>query len=143
MERLIVFDSIFGNTEKIARRIGKALGSRASTATLHVREVRAEHLEGLKLLLVGSPARAFRATGAIVGFVGSFAPGALDGVGVAAFDTRISTTDTNSRFLSFMVRLFGYAAESIARKLQKKGGRLAALPEGMVPGHQFSLPWAM
>jgi len=103
MERLIVFDSIFGNTEKIARRIGKALGSRASTATLHVREVRAEHLEGLKLLLVGSPTRAFRATRAIVGFVGSVAPGALHGVGVAAFDPKISTADTNSRFLSFMV----------------------------------------
>jgi len=49
---------------------------------------------------------------------------------VAAFDTRISTADVRSRLLKMMARLFGYAAKPIADGLQKKGGALAAPPEG-------------
>jgi flavodoxin len=130
MNGLVVYDSVFGNTEKVALAIAGALGSKNSVAALRVGEVKPEHLEGVKLLVVGSPTRAFRPTPATTKFVGSFPPKGLQGVGVAAFDTRISTADTSSRFLSFMVKLFGYAAEPIAGKLQKKGGRLVAPPEG-------------
>ena len=31
--------------------------------------------------------------------------------------------------LTFMVKIFGYAAETMARKLQKKGGTLVVPPE--------------
>jgi len=54
----------------------------------------------------------------------------LKGVKVAAFDTRISTADVNSRLLNILVKLFGYAAKPIAYKLEKKGGSLIIPPEG-------------
>jgi len=130
MKALVVYDSVFGNTEKVALAVAEALGPKDSVTARRVGEVKPEHLDGLSLLVVGSPTRAFRPTPATTGFVGSLPPDALQGVGVAAFDTRISTADTNSRFLNFMVKLFGYAAEPIAAKLQKKGGKLAAAPEG-------------
>jgi flavodoxin len=132
MERLVVYDSVFGNTEKVALAIAGALGPKDGVAALKVGDVKPQHLEGVKLLVVGSPTRAFRPTPATTKLVGSFAPQGLQGVGVAAFDTRISTADTSSRFLSFMVKLFGYAAEPIAGKLQKKGGKLVAPPEGFL-----------
>ncbi|MDD4346819.1 MAG: hypothetical protein PHZ11_08045 [Desulfitobacteriaceae bacterium] len=49
---------------------------------------------------------------------------------VLAFDTRISAKDTNSKVLNVFIKVFGYAAEPIGEKLQKKGGNLIAPPEG-------------
>jgi flavodoxin I len=134
MKALIVYDSVFGNTEKVAQAIAGALGPADSVTAVKVGEAGPEHLEGVSLLLVGSPTRAFRPTPGATGFVRSLSPTALQGVRVAAFDTRISTADANSGFLKFLVKLFGYAAEPLAAKLQKKGGTPAAPPEGFFVG---------
>jgi hypothetical protein len=54
---------------------------------------------------------------------------------VAAFDTRFTETEIGRvRILAFFVSLFGYAAEPIASRLQKKGGNLAVPPEGFYVG---------
>ncbi len=97
---------------------------------LRVKDVTPEQLKGIDLLFVGSPTRAFRPSDATRAFLAGLPAGSLSGVKVAAFDTRISAEDTNSGFLRFMVKLFGYAAKPIANQLQKKGGALAQPPEG-------------
>ncbi len=130
MKTLIVYDSFFGNTEKIAQAIGNSLGSKENVETLRVSEVKPEQLIGLELLIVGSPTRVFKPTKAIMGFLNKIPLNVLKGVKVAAFDTRISTVDVNSRFLNILVKLFGYAAKTIAYKLEKKGGSLIIPPEG-------------
>jgi len=130
MKTLIVYDSFFGNTEKIAQAIGNSLGSKENVETLRVSEVKPEQLIGLELLIVGSPTRVFKPTKAIMGFLNKIPLNVLKGVKVAAFDTRISTADVNSRFLNILVKLFGYAAKPIAYKLEKKGGSLIIPPEG-------------
>jgi hypothetical protein len=38
------------------------------------------------------------------------------------------------RILAFFVKIFGYAAQPIADRLQKKGGELAVPPEGFYVG---------
>ncbi|MDO9547751.1 MAG: hypothetical protein Q7J65_02155 [Candidatus Marinimicrobia bacterium] len=58
--------------------------------------------------------------------------GALKGVNVAAFDTRMSVKDVNSATLTFFVKIFGYAAEPIAARLRKKQGYLLVPPEGFI-----------
>jgi flavodoxin I len=130
MRALVVYDSFFGNTEQIAHAIGRALGAQGEAHAVRVGTVSAEHLAGLDVLIVGSPTRAFRASPAISKWLKGLGRNSLDGVRVAAFDTRIALSDVNSRFLSVMVRLFGYAAEPIAKGLTKKGGTLAIPPEG-------------
>ena len=132
MKTLIVYDSFFGNTEKIAQAIGNSLGSKENVETLRVSEVKPEQLIGLELLIVGSPTRVFKPTKAIMGFLNKIPLNVLKGVKVAAFDTRISTVDVNSRFLNILVKLFGYAAKTIAYKLEKKGGSLVIPPEGFL-----------
>jgi flavodoxin len=132
MNTLIIYDSFFGNTEKIAQAIGNSLGSKENVETLRVSEVKPEQLIGLELLIVGSPTRAFRPTKAIMGFLNKIPLNGLKGIKVAAFDTRISTVDVNSRFLNVLVKLFGYAAKPIAYKLEKKGGSLVIPPEGFL-----------
>lgn len=130
MNVLVVYDSVFGNTEKVAREIGRALESGATVKTLLVTEVDADQLSGVQLLVTGSPTRAFRPTQGIGGWLKNLPPGSLQGVTVAAFDTRIAAQDISSPVLRFLVSAMGYAAKSIAKRLEKAGGKLAAPPEG-------------
>lgn len=130
MKTLIVYDSFFGNTEKIAQAIGNSLGSKEDVETLRVSDIKLEQLIGLELIIVGSPTRVFKPTKAIMNFLNKIPLDSLKGVKVAAFDTRISTVDVNSRFLNILVKLFGYAAKLITDKLEKKGGSLIIPPEG-------------
>jgi len=133
MSVLIVYDSFFGNTAEVAQAMGAALTAAGEQVTTQgVGDVTPAHLPDLDLLVVGSPTRAFKPTKAIHRFLKQIPEQVLKGTRVAAFDTRISLTDVNSRLLNFLVKLFGYAAEPIAGKLQKKGGRLVLQPEGFI-----------
>jgi len=132
MKALVVFDSVFGNTEKIAREIGSALAPAGEVEVKRAGDVRLEQLKGLDLLLVGSPTRAFKATVATRKFLQSIPAHGLDGMKVAAFDTRADLETVHSALLSFMVKIFGYAAEPIAASLVKKGGVQAAAPAGFL-----------
>ena len=130
MKTLIVYDSVFGNTEQVALAIGNSLGSGEDVGTCRVSDIKPEQLNGLGLLIVGSPTRGFKPTEAITNLLNKIPADGLKGVQVTAFDTRISPADVNSRLLKIMVRLFGYAAKPIADKLEKKGGTLIIPPEG-------------
>jgi flavodoxin len=133
MKALVIYDSMFGNTEQVAQAIGQALLSEGhEVQTLRVTEASPQQATEVDVLLVGSPTRAFRPTPATVQFLKNIPDGGLQGVKVGAFDTRIALEDTGSRLLSFLVRLFGYAAEPIAKRLQKKGGAQALSPAGFI-----------
>jgi hypothetical protein len=54
----------------------------------------------------------------------------LQGKKAAAFDTRMDVKEVNKTFLTFMEKIFGYAAEPIGKALVKAGGSLALKPEG-------------
>jgi flavodoxin I len=134
MKALIIYDSFFGNTEKIARAIADALGSSMEVEVYKVSDAKPERLTGQDLLIVGSPTRAFRPSPGISGFLKNIPPNRLQGVKAAAFDTRISTVDIKSRALRFLVDLFGYAAKPISKKLGKKGAQIVIAPEGFLVG---------
>jgi len=132
MKALVVYDSFFGNTEKIAQAIGAALGSEPDVRVLKVGDVKPEYLAGINALVVGSPTRAFSASPAIKAWLKGLASGSLKGVKVAGFDTRADLKDVNSRVLTFLVGILGYAAEPIAARLLKKGGSQAMEPGGFL-----------
>ena len=132
MRAVVVFDSFFGNTEKIARAVGAALAAHGEVEVVRVTDAPPDALAGVDALVVGSPTRAFRATPAIRTFVRRIPRGGLRGVRVAAFDTRIAVREVGSRILSFLVRLFGYAAEPTDATLRGKGGVRAAEPAGFI-----------
>lgn len=130
MKSLVVYDSFFGNTEEIARAVAGVLASAGEVKAARVGDVDHGDLEGVELLVVGSPTRAFRATPATMEFLKELPPRSLAGVRVAAFDTRVDVAKVESKVLTFMVKLFGYAAQPIAKGLEKRGGLRAAVPEG-------------
>jgi flavodoxin len=131
MKAMVVYDSAYGNTEQIGQAIGKALGSAEDVATRRVGEARSEQLAGVDLLIIGSPTQRFSPTAATSAFVKGIPERGLEGVRVAAFDTRVQESEIEKvRILAFFVRIFGYAAKPIADRLEKKGGELAIPPEG-------------
>lgn len=120
-EKLVVYDSVFGNTAKVAQAIGESLGG---APVKKVAEVQSSDLEGLKILFVGSPTRAFRATPDTMNFLKGLGRDALKGVKAAAFDTRFPFENIESGILRFMAKLFGYADVKIAKALKKAGASL-------------------
>lgn len=136
MKTLVIYDSVFGNTGKIAQAIAAARG----TAAIPVDQATLVSLHGVEALIVGSPTRKFRPTDAISKFLSELPKNHLTGVRVAAFDTRIWLETIDSKAFRFIVDKGGYAASAIAKALEKKGGRLAAPGEGFfVTGEQGPL----
>ena len=121
MKALIVYDSVYGNTEKIARAIAEAITPSGEVKVLRAGEANPSELASINLLIVGSPTHGGRPTPAIQDFLNKVPELSLKSVNVAAFDTRISTK---------IVGVFGYAAGRIAGNLKRKGGTLIASPEG-------------
>jgi len=132
MKALVIYDSVYGNTEKIARAIAAGLELTAEVQVRPVAEVHAGQLTGLDLLVVGSPTQAF---GMITGpkeFLKSLPANAIKGVKVAAFDTRMSVQQVDSKIFTFMAGLFGYAAEKIEKGLKAIGGVPVTAPAGFI-----------
>lgn len=132
MNILIIYDSFFGNTEKVAFAMRDALQGNATVKCLRIHEATRDMLKDINFLIVGSPTRGFRPTKPIVQFLDKLPADILKDVKVAAFDTRIDVPRVNSRFLHFMVRIFGYAAQPIASRLARKGGVTIAPPAGFI-----------
>ena len=119
MKVLIVYDSMYGNTEKIARAIGEAITG--DVKLLRARDANPAELEPPDLLIIGSPTQGGRMTPVIQAFMDKIPEAAVKGVNVAAFDTRIPAK---------WVSIFGYAAGKIAGSLKAKGANIISPPEG-------------
>lgn len=130
MKTLIIYDSFFGNTEKIAVSIGKALGTAKTVTTIKVDKFKDSMLEGIDYLIIGSPTRGFSPTPSIKSFLKKIPTTGLSGIKVAAFDTRIPMGDNVPGFLRFMVKIFGYADKPILDLMLKKGGQETVPSEG-------------
>jgi flavodoxin len=130
MKILIIYDSVFGNTEQVARAMGDALKSRGELGVYRISTATPEPLKGLDLLIVGSPTRGFRPTEPIQTFLKNIPAHSLRGVKAAAFDIRIGGEDIQRPILRGLVKLEGNAAKPIGEALKKKGGSLVAEGEG-------------
>jgi flavodoxin I len=130
MKALIAYDSYFGNTQKIAEAVCKAFGSKDNVELKKAGEVQRDQLNGLDLLIIGSPTRAFQPGEGMKKFLNSLPSRSLNGVKVPTFDTRIKIEDTPVAILRFFSKIFGYAAKPMTAKLVNKGGNLLAPGEG-------------
>lgn len=131
MKNLVIYDSSFGNTEKIARAIAEVLASNGETRLIRVSEANVSDLESVKLLVVGSPTQGGMPTKALQYFLNKLPANILKDVKVAAFDTRFSEKD-QSFALRLLMKVIQYAAPRIAVSLKNKGGKLVAEPEGFI-----------
>ncbi len=151
MNTLVVYDSLFGNTERVAQAVAGALRAFGEVQAVRIEPsqpdeikrqeilrqyrvtgVRLEpahpvELQGVDMLILGCPTQAFKATPAMLSFLETISPASLSGMAVSCFDTRARGP-------------FGSAARAMARKLQKMGVSLLLPPESFfVKGMQGPL----
>ncbi len=127
MKNLVIYDSQFGNTEKIAQAIAESI----SASAVKVSNINNSSLDGLDILVVGSPTQGGRATAALNSFLEQIPAGKLEGVKVAAFDTRLDEKDVNFA-LKLLIKTIGYAAPKIVKILVSKGGKEIIPSEGFI-----------
>ena len=130
MKALIVYDSYFGNTEKIAQAVTKAMQPAISVDLVKIDQAQHSMLEGVDFFIIASPTRAFNPTPAVKSFLKKIPANGLSGIRVAAFDTRIRMGDNVPGFLQVMVKMFGYADKPMHDLLLKKGGQAIVPSQG-------------
>ena len=129
MKSLIIYDSQFGNTEKIARAIGDGLSGEIEVC--HIDQANISKLSGYDMIIIGSTPQGGKPTLAVQHFLNNILPDGLKNIKVAAFDTRFSEKDSNLA-LRLLMKTIGYAASKIAKVLEEKGGQLVVPPEGFI-----------
>jgi flavodoxin len=131
MKALVLYDSQFGNTEKVAQGIVQGIASHAEVQSHRLHEISPDQVEAYDLIVVGSPTQRFNATEAMKEFLTAIPAKRLRGKKVASFDTRFTEEHMrNTPVLKYFVWMAGYAAKPIAQALKKAGGELVAPPEG-------------
>jgi flavodoxin len=138
MKALAVYDTLHGNTEKIAHAICAGLASAAGVCAggevVKASDTQPDQLTGIDLLLVGAPTHGSQPSTLVHEFLNRIPNGALAGVKVAAFDTR-TDMDQQTGALRWIGKIFdrlGYAAPKISARLEKEGGQVIKAPEGFI-----------
>jgi len=88
MKALVVYDSVYGNTERIANAIAGAIVPSGDVKAVRPGEVSLSELQSVELLIVGSPVQGGRATKAVQTFLKNIPANGLGSISVATFDTR-------------------------------------------------------
>lgn len=117
---LVLYDSKYGNTERIAEAIALALQEALPTRLAAIADVEdcEGALAGIDLLVVGGPTHAHGISDPLKGPLECLGEHALDGVSVATFDTRAR----GPRVVT------GSAAVRLGRLLRRRGAWLVVPP---------------
>ena len=124
MNTLIIYDSLYGNTEAVASAIAGALGEAlpGQVETRRVSQVREAEWAEADLLVIGSPTHGALPTEAIQALLARIGPPETEGARAATFDTRLTWP--------FLARWGGFAAEKMADVLDDKGWTVTIEPGG-------------
>ncbi|HKX72465.1 MAG TPA: flavodoxin family protein [Candidatus Saccharimonadales bacterium] len=131
MKALILYDSTYGNTEKVAQAMAKAMPSIYQVDVLPLKDTHITDIITSDLIIVGSPTQAGRPTVALQHYLANLPTNVLGGIRVAAFDTRFEPAN-HGFWLRKLMRFIGFAANPIAKLLQSKHGTLVVPPEGFI-----------
>ena len=138
MKILILYDSFFGNTKKIAEIIHDELNKNNEIDFGKVGFKGCSYPKSYDLIIIGSPTRGFTCTKDILNFVKSLPVDSSD-ISFAIFDTNLDVKKINNRFLSFLVKRFGYSNDTIHKILNKKKGNIIGMEKFYVADNEGPL----
>lgn len=126
MRALVLYDSKFGNTERIAEEIALVLQETVPTRLASVADVGdcAKALEGIDLLVLGGPTHRHGVSAPLLETLECLERWAFGGIRVAVFDTRVH----GARLLT------GSAAARLARLVRRRGAWLVVPPASFIVG---------
>ena len=122
MNTLIIYDSKFGNTEKIAQAIATALSDHGTVHLVQADKADAFNLVNatdIQLLVIGGPTQIHGMSPAMKAFLNVIPPHALRGLPTVCFDTRYDS----ARWIT------GSAGRRFAQQLLNKGAHVVTQPE--------------
>lgn len=114
MKALVLYDSYFGNTQKIAEVIAKELGE--TSRAIRVSDFDKKDLENIDLLVLGSPIRGWQPSEGTNAFLVSLGKDDLAGVKATTFDTRVK------------LFIHGDAKDKMAKSLSAAGAEIITEP---------------
>ena len=120
MNTLVIYDSLYGNTEQLAVSMARVLTARGPSRSAHVNETPFTQLRDVDLLIFGCPTQQWNLTADMKIWLERAPLDALRNPQVACFDTR------------FRIPLWigRHAAPLLARALRRRGVTLLHPPEG-------------
>lgn len=124
---MLIYDSGHGSTKKVAETIAKVLDIPAKK----LNDTDTFDVEGLDLLIVGSPTYGGRPTPRVKEFLECLEYDELDDTQVASFDTRFDK-HKHGIMLWLLMSAIHFAAPRIAKELTASGGHLILSPEGFI-----------
>ena len=119
MKILIVYDSYYGNTLKVAKAYQENL-IKYEPELIKVDVITQNIVDSYDLIIIGTPTRIFNMTGKIKKMIRRLKFSDKD---FFAFDTRANMEKVEQKFLLKMVKKFGYAAEKVEASLIKKSAK--------------------
>jgi flavodoxin len=125
MNILVIYESKYGNTQKIAQAIAMSLRGYGTVQAMTADQADAFSLvnaDDLDLVFAGCPTQIHKMTSAMRKFLDKIPNDALRGLPAVTFDTRYDSPGWMS----------GTAARGIARELYDKGAYVAAKPESFL-----------
>jgi flavodoxin len=131
MKYMVVYDSAYGNTARIADVIGESLKKFGKSSVKQLEEVTDKDVKHADLIVIGSPTQGGRPTGPTLQFIEALPTKVMRGKKIAVFDTRFDM-DAQKFGLRLLMRTIGYAAAKMAHAAKRKGGDVISDPMGFI-----------
>jgi len=125
---LIIYDSVFGNTEKVATLLAaeiELLGKPSLART--VANVTDEEIKTAEVIVLGSPTRGFVPTDAMKLFLTEKAL-LLTNKKVSAFDTRLDPKAVQAKIMGWFVKKPSYANDYFEKEFEHAHAQLVVVP---------------
>lgn len=126
MKISIIYDSVYGNTEKLAHIIEEVLGKKNDIGVKKVTDAKLKDLEKKDLIIIGSPTHTGRPSKAVQVLFNMIPKDLLKDSRVAIFDTSVATYKQNI-FTKGIIKFFGYSAPRMANMFKKKGAEIVSV----------------
>lgn len=131
MKVVIVRDSAYGNTAKVADAMAAALRLSGTVRSIPLRNLKRSDLARVDLVIVGSPTQGGRATKLTDEFLNDLESEIINTARFAVFDTRYDIKE-QKKSIQFLMRLTGYASPKMAAMISRRGGVLIDKPQGFI-----------
>ena len=126
MKISIIYDSLYGNTEKIAQTIKEVLEKKHEIDIKNVTEAKLKDFQEKDLVIIGSPTHTGRPSKAMQVLLNMLPKESLKGSKLAVFDTSMATYKQNF-FMKGVIKFFGYSAPRMANMFKKKGAEIVSV----------------
>lgn len=138
MNILIVYDTVYGNTEKVAQTLQTVLARGNKVNLIKTHAASAAQAQQADLLLVGSPTHGGRPTEDVKKLLDAIPVGGLNGKRAIAFDTS-SAKQGEGWFVRGVIDFFGFASRRISADLAAKGATVLGTNTFLVRGREGAL----